>query len=379
MKNVFAVSSATSLATACILLLGCGGSSQPAVPISTSTVATPVAPPVTAVATTPPPASVPPVPPVVPVISTVIVSGTAATGTAIGAGTVTLQCISGLTAAVSTGADGGFSIDARGVTFPCFAMAAYKDSNGNVQKLHSFVSAPGIANITPITELIVASLTTGNPVFAFDNFDPVKVKSFTTAQVKAATDAVKTYLKLLGVDTANLPDDPIGTKFVAKSANTPGDLVDKVLDDVKGKLASAGLTVAGASAAILTGTSPAVAGSSGCTGAVAAFFAKNKGSYLTTTEIYTPTVPTASDTVAGLANGTKTTVVVTENCTVVVGGSILSYKDGSFSLAPDGQVNVVVTAPGFEIFSSYEVFAKGGALVSLGDLRTKAFANFFLK
>ena len=178
--------------------------------------------------------------------ATVSVTGTAATGVAIAGGAVTLNCVSGKTGIASTGADGSFSVSAAGVTFPCVARVDYKDSAGASQQLHSFVTAAGNANINPVTDLLVANLTGGGALDAFDRFDAAKATGFTPALVAAAAGKVKAYLKTLGVDTTNLPDDPITTKLVAKNGTTPGDAFDKVLDDVKTKLTTAGLTIAGA-------------------------------------------------------------------------------------------------------------------------------------
>jgi hypothetical protein len=179
---------------------------------------------------------------------TATVAGTAATGAAIAAGAVSLKCVSGTATVSTTGTDGSFSIDVSGVGFPCVGRVDYKDASGAAQKLHTLVSSAGVANITPITELLLASLTGAPAADAFDKFDPVKTKAFTTAQIKLAVAAVKTYLKTtLGVDTTNLPDDPVGTKFIPKWGSTPGDTLDKVLDDLKAKLAALGKTLAGAS------------------------------------------------------------------------------------------------------------------------------------
>lgn len=169
------------------------------------------------------------------------VNGTAATGASIAAGTVTLKCVSGTSTAATTGTDGSFTIDISGVTLPCVGRVDYKDSSGVAQKLHTFIGAAGTANITPVTDLLVANLTGGTPVDAFDKFDAAKAKSYTTALVKAAAAAVKTYLKnTLGVDTTNLPDDPVGTKLTAKSGSVAGDAFDKVLDDIQAKLKAGG-------------------------------------------------------------------------------------------------------------------------------------------
>ena len=191
------------------------------------------------------------------VTPTVSLSGTAATGAAIASGTVTLKCVSGTSAAATTAVDGSFTIDIGSVTLPCVGRVDYKDATATAQKLHTFISAAGTANITPITELLVASLNSGTATDAFDNFDATKAKAFTAAQIKSAVDAVKTYLKnTLGVDTTNLPDDPVGSKFVAASGATAGDKADKVLDDVAAKLKAGGKKLGDAEGDIAKGGGP---------------------------------------------------------------------------------------------------------------------------
>ncbi len=176
--------------------------------------------------------------------STAIVSGNAATGAAIASGTVTLKCVSGTTTTATTGSDGSFAINVSGVTLPCVGRVDYKDAAGAAQKLHTFISATGTANITPVTELLVANLTGGTAVDAFDKFDATKTKGYTAAQLTAAATAVKSYLKnTLGIDTTNLPDDPVGTKFVPQSGAATGDAFDKVLDAIQAKLKAGGKTL----------------------------------------------------------------------------------------------------------------------------------------
>jgi hypothetical protein len=195
-------------------------------------------------------------------------TGIAATGAAIASGSVTLKCVSGTSTAATTGTDGSFNIDASAVTLPCVGRVDYKDASGAAQKLHTFISATGTANITPVTELLVASLTGGTAVDAFDKFDATKAKAFTAAQLKAAADAVKTYLKnTLGVDTTNLPDDPVGTKFVATAGSTAGDKADKVLDDLAAKLKTGGKKLGDAVADVAK--PPATGGGTGSGGGVA--------------------------------------------------------------------------------------------------------------
>ena len=76
----------------------------------------------------------------------------------------------------------------------------------------------------------------------------------TAAQVKAAAAAVKTYLKnTLGVDTTNLPDDPVGATLVAAVSGGGGNAFDKVLDDIQAKLKLAGKTLSGAAGEVMAG------------------------------------------------------------------------------------------------------------------------------
>ena len=234
MKNLASPAAISTITALCFLVSACGGGTSTSV-----TAATAIS-----------PAPAPP---------TVSVTGTAATGAAIAGGAVTLNCVSGKTGIASSGADGSFSVSVAGVTFPCVARVDYKDSAGVAQQLHSFVTAAGNANISPITDLLVANLTGGSAADAFDKFDPARASAVTPAQLAAAATKVKAYLKTLGVDTTNLPDDPITTKFVAKNGTTAGDAFDKVLDDVKAKLTAIGLTIASAATKLNTPTMPVVA------------------------------------------------------------------------------------------------------------------------
>jgi hypothetical protein len=173
--------------------------------------------------------------------ATSTVSGTAATGAAIASGTVTLKCVSGTTTAATTGTDGSFTVDVTSVTLPCVAKVEYKNAAGATAQLYSLITAAGTANITPLTNLLVAKLSGGSAASAFDGFTATTGKALTAAQIKTAADAVKAYLVTLGVDVTNFPADPIGTKFTAKNGSTDGDAVDKLLDALKTKLGTKSL------------------------------------------------------------------------------------------------------------------------------------------
>ncbi len=227
------------------------------------------------------------------------ISGTAATGAAIAAGSVTLKCVSGTSTAATTGADGRFSIDVSAVTLPCLVRVTYKDASGATQTLHSLATAAGNVNITPFTEMMVASATGGTPAAAFDSFDATKTKAITAAQLTAAAAAVKTYLGNLGVATANLPADPIGGKFTPAIGGTAGDAADKVLDDLAAKLKTAAKKLSDVTVDISKGGTGASTGGGGGTVAAGSLVVTGVGGN-TRNGTYTPDITAQSK---GVDNG----------------------------------------------------------------------------
>jgi mono/diheme cytochrome c family protein len=172
------------------------------------------------------------------------VSGVAATGMAIANGQVSLKCAVGSAGPTTTQADGNFSIDVSKVTLPCLARVDFVDSTGAKKKLHSVVQVAGNVNITPLTDMVVANLSAnGIAASAFDKLDASQAQAFTSDRIKTAIQAVKKELVSRGVDVTQLPDDVIGTKFIAATASRKGDSHDKVLDDLHSHLHEHGETL----------------------------------------------------------------------------------------------------------------------------------------
>lgn len=84
------------------------------------------------------------------------ISGVAAVGAPISGATVSIKCQSG-SATASTNATGNYSATVAGAVFPCALRSTGGLANGTpAPTLHSFVTAPGRANITPLTDLALA-------------------------------------------------------------------------------------------------------------------------------------------------------------------------------------------------------------------------------
>lgn len=166
------------------------------------------------------------------------VSGVAATGLAIAGGQVSLKCTAGSAPSVTTLADGSFSVDVSSATLPCVLRVDYNDpATGAPRNLHSLAQTAGNVNITPVTDMVVANLSsTGVAADAFDKFDANELRTYSADRIRTAAQTVKTELLSQGVDVTNLPDDPIRTKLQASDGSSKGDAQDAVLDEIQAKL-----------------------------------------------------------------------------------------------------------------------------------------------
>ncbi|SOY63331.1 hypothetical protein [Cupriavidus taiwanensis] len=192
------------------------------------------------------------------------ITGTAAVGAALGNATVQAKCATG-TGTATTAADGTFTLSIDGATRPC--VLSVKTPDGTT--LHSVVEAgtgaSAVANITPLTELVTASLAQGSTTAFFDQFDASAQAKLTASSLTSATEAVR--LVLTGVvDLGSV--DPLKDPLVAANGANAGNAQDKLLDQLGdrleaskttlGELSSAVASNAGA-AAVQTALQPAAA------------------------------------------------------------------------------------------------------------------------
>jgi hypothetical protein len=177
-------------------------------------------------------------------------SGTAATGAAIAGKTVDARCATG-SLSTTTAADGSFTLSLSGGTLPC--MLRTTTASGAV--LHSVASGSGSSatvNITPVTQLIVASLLAADPASVFATFDastPVSAAAIATAQA-----AVLSTLKAGGIDFSALGDPIAGTLKVGNPFDVALDLLALALTNSGTTLSALTSTVATVAASVASGT-----------------------------------------------------------------------------------------------------------------------------
>jgi len=171
------------------------------------------------------------------------ISGTAATGAAINGGTVEFVCASG-TKTGTTAADGSYKVTVSAGVLPCLGQVTDTDTAKSVY--HTLVADSGSAantNITPMTELVVASAAGTDTSAYYSSFKSLsasdKTAAITADKVAAAKTAVKTTLVDVGVTTLGDIDLLTGTLKPGSSS----DAYDKALETLKTNLAVGGSDV----------------------------------------------------------------------------------------------------------------------------------------
>lgn len=179
------------------------------------------------------------------------VSGIAATGAALTGATVTAKCATGAQTG-TTASDGSYDLAITDGALPCVLEA----SNASTT-LHSLASGSGTsatANITPVTELVVAQLSGQDPAafFAATSAGSATLGTTVTASaVDAASQAVVQTLGAAGLDTSAIGNPVTGTLVAGSGAGYDG-----VLDTLATTLASSGSTLATLTTTVAA-TSPA--------------------------------------------------------------------------------------------------------------------------
>jgi len=174
------------------------------------------------------------------------ISGTAAVGAALAGATVQAKCATG-SGTATTAADGTFTLNIENAVRPCVLAVTTPDGT----TLHSVVEGgsgtSAVANITPLTELLTAALAGGSTTTFFTQFDKNAQNLITADGLTKANNAVS--LVLTGVvDLTGI--DPFKAPLVAANGSNAGNALDKLLDQLMARLATAKTTLADLSSAV---------------------------------------------------------------------------------------------------------------------------------
>lgn len=175
--------------------------------------------------------------------NTTTFSGTAATGAAMSGAAISISCMKG-TGSATTAANGSYSANLTDITLPCALKATSADGNTVLYSLTSpsvTASTNQTANITPLTQLLVAKLAGTDPASFFANLNTA-ASSVTAANVSSAQAAVLDILSNAGVNVSNVGDLLVGA-LVPATSSASGNAYDVALDALAAALVKSGTSL----------------------------------------------------------------------------------------------------------------------------------------
>jgi hypothetical protein len=279
-------------------------------------------------------------------------SGVAATGAAIAGKTVDAKCASG-TGTATSNADGSYTISVTSGSLPC----VLKVTPASGPALYSVATGSGstaTANISPVTQLVVASLTGTDPDAYFGAFDATAAAAVTPAKVSTAVAAVKTTLAAAGLDLGSI-DVLAGTLTPATSTAT-GNAYDQALDALAARLAASGTSLSGltttVAAASATSTPTVAVATSGNASLPAELLLKPAASNCASLRsgVYRVVHPIAAaslaDQTSRLSIDAATLAVVDDYGTAQAGTSSWTANGACRYTADNGKTDIVVSPAG---------------------------------
>jgi hypothetical protein len=227
-----------------------------------------------------------------PAASSLTISGTAATGAAIAGGTVDVKCATG-TGTATTNADGTYTVTISSGVAPCLLRVT-----SGTTVLHSAVE-PGAAsaNISPLTQLVVANALGGDPATAF-GAGVTSGSNISATTLATAVTNVQTALAGLGLSLTGI--DPLKATLTAATESTAGNAQDKQIDGLMAALKNVNVPISSL-----------------------------------TTVLAAPTASTASAAATAVANFATTNAVSTaalSNCPIARNGNYYHAAPGDTSL-----------------------------------------------
>lgn len=186
------------------------------------------------------------------------ISGVGLIGAAIVDGAVAVKCKSGNGSAV-TKIDGSFSLSVVNGQKPCLLQIKDPISNILIHSLLESESVTNVANISPVTDLVVANVLGQSPSDAFRQFDTTIQTKLTAQNVSIALQVVKAATASLGSDVDMSSVDILKGSIVAKQGNIAGDATDKKIDALMSALASSDKKISELSDQIKTATTSSAA------------------------------------------------------------------------------------------------------------------------
>lgn len=165
------------------------------------------------------------------------ITGVAASGAAVSQGLLDVKCASGSSSTV-TELDGSYRVTVPGGQAPCI-LRATQPATGLT--LHSLVEeGASKANITPVTELILANLFGQAPREVFDQFGPEQIRKITPEKLALSKAIVLEATKDWRLSSPNQEEfDPFKAPLRAATSLAGGNNFDQTLDNLMASIIAA--------------------------------------------------------------------------------------------------------------------------------------------
>jgi hypothetical protein len=191
--------------------------------------------------------------------TTLTITGVAATGAPLANQPVAARCAAG-SGSATTDAVGAFSLSVSSGSLPCALKVA--TASGDLFSLAPAAgSATATANLTPLTQLLVAQLARQEPSAYYDAFSAAAASALTAAAIQGAQDGVKNMLATGDVDVS-AAGHWLNAPLVPRGSGAPGNAYAQALDALAQSLTSAGTTLAAFTSTVAAQSATVVAPSS---------------------------------------------------------------------------------------------------------------------
>lgn len=165
------------------------------------------------------------------------ITGVAASGAAVSQGLLDVKCASGSSSTV-TELDGSYRVTVPGGQTPCI-LKATQPATG--MTMHSLVEEGAAkANITPVTELILANLFGQAPREVFDQFGPEQIRKITPEKLALSKAIVLEATRDWRLSSPNQEEfDPFKAPLRAATSLAGGNHFDQTLDALMASIIAA--------------------------------------------------------------------------------------------------------------------------------------------
>ena len=185
--------------------------------------------------------------------SSVALSGNAATGLALAGATVSIKCATG-SGTATTASTGAYTATLANAVLPCVLKVTSSDG---LTTLHSVAAGSGggtvVANLTPLTELVLAQAAGQAPAAFFNGFSSAQLTTLSASTLDAALAAVASALNsAVSIGTLNPFTAPLTPATAANPA--AGNAYDQLLDQLAVSVANAQTSLSALTAQMAAGS-----------------------------------------------------------------------------------------------------------------------------